>query len=164
MASAVKSRPRELKEFVGTRKVEWAKEGVTLVIDADTIIRSQPRNQEHCVVATACRRDPTLFDGLVDVVVRRSRAWLVFGPDGVEGRVVKYMLAPATQKAVAEYDKSGEWMPGEYRLRPPNPSRIGRPAKKQTSRKGIKNVKARKVVRSLPLRSVDLKRNTMGYL
>lgn len=163
--TAVQARPLELKEILGVRPVEWATEPVTLVIDAATIRRSQPRNQNACVVANACRKNLTLFDGLVDVAVRRSRAWLVFGPDGPEGRVVKYMLPAATARQVALFDERGEWHPGEYRLVPPNPGRLedGAHKKKGTSRKGIKNVKARKIVRSMSLRSVDLKRNTGGY-
>ena len=160
----VYAKPRTLKEIIGVRPVEWATEPLTITLDAVTIKQSVPQNQNACAMANACRKATTLFDVLEDVAVKRSRAWLVFGTDDENGRVVKYMIPKALRDQIVEFDATGGFEPGEYQLEPPPPSILGLPsAKRQTSRKGIKNEKQKKVVRSLSLKGIDLRRNTGGF-
>lgn len=152
----VKARARTRREIIGDRPVVPATESLHLNITKATVEKSLPQNQCYCVVASALRDETP---GLEDVIVTRSRAWVV-----LKDRAIQYELPKSTSDQVKRYDETGEWVPGEYRLKAPRPSISGRKSKPSgSSRKGI-TMPARQRKnrgRAVALEAGSLKRNAM---
>lgn len=164
----VASGPRDLREILGSRRRVDAKSDILLTVTADIVKRSVPRSQCHCVMANAVRSAPDVTrkkQPLVDVVIRTSRAWLVYG-DESSGYYERYELPKSTADQVKQYDKTGVWMPGVYRLKKMRPAATGNPSRVGTPRGGIvmpASQKQRRQRRTIPLSGVMLKRNDPSF-
>jgi len=168
VSEPVASGPRDLREILGNRRRVDARADIFLTVTADIVKRSVPRSQCHCVMANAVRN--TVASGkrkqpLVDVVIRTSRAWLVYGDENT-GYYERYELPKSTADQVKQYDKTGVWMPGVYRLKKMRPAATGSPSRAGSSRAGIKmpaSQKQRRQRRTIPLSGVMLKRNDPSF-
>lgn len=102
-----------------------AKKPVKLIINDNDINKADPKEPKDCAVARACRRGLHVKE----VRVHLGRVYLRQN----EGNWVRYMTPRYLRSEIIAFDRGGKFVPGEYTLQAPGPSR--RTKKAQGSKK-----------------------------
>jgi hypothetical protein len=107
------------KFFPKVTTVEDARREITIEVTKRDASTAQARDHAQCAMAVACKRAMDL-DG---VIIAIKTAYLVKGT-----KALRYMVPESVQREIVSFDRGAAFAPGEYRLRPPEPSiRIGAP-------------------------------------
>jgi hypothetical protein len=117
-----------------------AKKPLTLTIIDNDINKASIKEPADCAVARACRRQFMAKE----VRVHLARVYLRTN----KGNWVRYMTPRYLRSEIIAFDRGGKFMPGEFKLAPPNPAdRLG--AKRKTGPKIAKKAPLRRATRHI---------------
>lgn len=119
------------------KKVADAKKAIRITITKSDVAKGKGKDPDHCAAALACIREGHASEARVHV----SRVYLKRG-----SKWTRYKTPLAIRSEIISFDRGGGFAPGEYTLRPIQPSeRYGAPRKKRYERTGKHPKRGRRV-------------------
>lgn len=124
-----------------------------LCVNSKDVSGSTAKDPTNCALARAVKRN---YKTVLNAYFFRSVCWLEY-----EDKMVRYALPVSVQKEIVAFDRSQRMEPGNYRLRPPQPSarreNIKKRSRKFASEKGRGNQGSTNIKRGFKHRTTDIR-------
>ena len=108
-----------VKAILGDYPIRDAKAPFRFTIKQSDIEHAVPKDPHNCAIAKAVER----YTGVKAIAIFATVAYIPFDKRGYDKHVIeRFSIDHQTKKAIAQFDITGKFVPGEYKFNPPSRS------------------------------------------
>jgi hypothetical protein len=109
----------QVRRILGDYRIVDARDPFRFVVKAEDVAQANQKDPYSCAIAKAVER----FTGVKAIAIYRTIAYIPFDKKEDGNKVIeRFRIDRATTAAIAVYDQTGKFEPGEYYFNPPSKS------------------------------------------